>query len=102
MFNGTKANGELLENIINSTQKPLKSFNIANKSDRLNTKTFLEDSKTVEYIFNKGDNVLKNISNYLLKSNVDLLFVNRGNNNSIKPNIKDIINKLNCSLILTT
>jgi hypothetical protein len=104
LFNDTTPNGELIKNIINSTQKPIKAFNIANNSDRLNKETFLTDSKTVEYIFSKGDNVLKNISNYLIKSNVDLLFVNRekNNSNSINPSIKDVINKLNCSLILTT
>jgi nucleotide-binding universal stress UspA family protein len=96
LFNYSKTEDDFSENIIRSTQSPLKAFNIANNSDSLNNKMFLKDTKNVEYIFSEGDNVLKNISNYLLKSNVNLLFVNR------KKNIKDVINKLDCSLILTT
>lgn len=104
LFNYSKTNDDFSENIIRSTETPLKAFNIENNSDSLKRETFLKDNKTVEYVFSKGDDVLKNISNYLLKSNVNLLFVNRqkNNRNSIKPNIKDVINKLNCSLILTT
>jgi nucleotide-binding universal stress UspA family protein len=96
LFNYSKTNDVFSENIIRSTQSPLKAFNIANNSDSLNNETPLKDTKTVEYVFSEGDNVLKNISNYLLKSNVNLLFVNR------KQNIKDVINKLDCSIILTT
>ncbi|MGK0446725.1 MAG: hypothetical protein ACJA2M_000494 [Polaribacter sp.] len=96
LFNYSKTNDVFSENIIRSTQRPLKAFNIGNNSDSLNNETPLKDTKTIEYVFSEGDNVLKNISNYLLKSNVNLLFVNR------KKNIKDVINKLDCSLILTT
>jgi hypothetical protein len=96
LFNYSKTNDVFSKNIIRSTQSPLKAFNIANNSDSLNNETPLKDTKTIEYVFSEGDNVLKNISNYLLKSNVNLLFVNR------KENIKDVINKLDCSLILTT
>jgi nucleotide-binding universal stress UspA family protein len=96
LFNYSKTNDIFSENIIRSTKSPLKAFNIANNSDSLNNETPLKDTKTVEYVFSEGDNVLKNISNYLLKSNINLLFVNR------KQNIKDVINKLDCSLILTT
>ena len=104
LFNYSKTDDDFSENIKRSTQNPLKAFNIANNLDSSNNKTFLKDSETVEYVFSEGDNVLKNISNYLLKSNVNLLFVNRqkNNSNSIKQNIKDVINKLDCSLILTT
>ena len=96
LFNYSKTDDDFSENIIRSTQSPVKAFNIANNSDFLNNKTRLKDTENVEYVFSEGDNVLKNISNYLLKSNVNLLFVNR------KKNIKDVINKLDCSLILTT
>ncbi len=104
LFNYSKTDDDFSENIKRSTQNSLKAFNIANNLDSSNNKTFLKDSETVEYVFSEGDNVLKNISNYLLKSNVNLLFVNRqkNNSNSIKQNIKDVINKLDCSLILTT
>ncbi|KGL62524.1 universal stress protein [Polaribacter sp. Hel1_85] len=103
VFNYTKSKNIFSENIINSTEKPLTSFTISGSSSNLKEETPLKDTKIVEYVFEKGDNVLKNISNYLSKSDVNLLFVNRENNDStsLKPNIKNVINNINCSLILT-
>ncbi|MFK8059732.1 MAG: universal stress protein, partial [Polaribacter sp.] len=65
---------------------------------------FLKNKKTVEYVFSKGDDIIKNISNYLLKSNINLLFINREEKNTKSTNLalKEVINKLDCSLILTT
>ena len=96
VFNYSNTDDDFSENIIRAAQSPLKAFNIANSSESLNNETFLKDTEKVEFVFSEGDNVLKNISNYLVKSNINLLFVNR------KKNIKDVINKLDCSLILTT
>tara|TARA_B110000285_G_scaffold218003_1_gene266990 strand:- start:1250 stop:2014 length:765 start_codon:yes stop_codon:yes gene_type:complete len=96
VFNYSNTDDDFSENIIRAAQSPLKAFNIANSSESLNNKTFLKDTEKVEFVFSEGDNVLKNISNYLVKSNINLLFVKR------KKNIKDVINKLDCSLILTT
>jgi len=96
VFNYSNTDDDFSENIIRAAQSPLKAFNIANSSESLNNETFSKDTEKVEFVFSEGDNVLKNISNYLVKSNINLLFVNR------KKNIKDVINKLDCSLILTT
>ena len=103
VFNQTIPNNIFTENILSSSQKPLTSFKIADNSNNLKEETILKDSKIVEYVFEKGDNVIKNISNYLSKSDVNLLFVNRENHNSTskKQNIKNVINNINCSLILT-
>jgi len=99
LFNNTKANSKLVESILNSTQKPLKSFKIAENSHPLKEEL---GNKTVEYTFVKGDNVLKDISNYLSKSKISLLFVDRKKGNLMNTNIKDVINTIDCSLILTT
>ena len=102
-FNDIKANGKFVDNIINSSQKALRSYKIAENSNPIKNEEFLNNKKIVEYVFEKGDNAIKNISNYLSKSNVNLLFVNRKNESikSIKPNIKDVINNIDCTLILT-
>lgn len=57
--------------------------------------------KTVEYVFPKGDNALKDNSNYLSKSKIDLLFVDRKKENLKTTNIKDVLNTLDCSILLT-
>jgi vacuolar-type H+-ATPase subunit I/STV1 len=104
IFNDTKFNTIFEEDILKSSQKPIISFKISENSNNLKEEIITENDKTIEYVFEKGDNVIKNISNYLSKSNVNLLFVNRenDNHNSVTPTINDVINKLNCSLILTT
>ncbi len=99
LFNNTKINNKLTKSIINSTQKILKTFKIEEKTNSLKKES---DKKTVEYIFAKGNNVIKDISHYLSKSKINLLFVDRKKENLININIKDIINTLDCSLILTT
>jgi nucleotide-binding universal stress UspA family protein len=104
LFNNTNTYNRFTEEIISSTQKPLTTFSIADNPKTVKKETFLKDIKTVEYVFEKGDNVMNNISNYLSKSNINLLFVNResGSEIPVKPNINQVINHLNCSLILTT
>lgn len=104
VFNPQKYNTVFAENILSSSQKPLTCFKILDNSINLKEEPFSKDKKTIEYVFEKGDNAIKNISNYLSKSNINLLFVNRGkeNSNSTETNINDVINTLNCSLILTT
>jgi len=97
LFNSTSANSKFTDKIINSTQKPLKSFKISENSYSLKDSL---GKNTVEYVFAKGDNVIKNISNYLSKSKINLLFVDRKKENLIYTNIKDVINNLDCSLLL--
>ncbi len=99
LFNSTSANSKFTDKIINSTQKSLKSFKISENSHSLKDNL---GKNTVEYVFTKGDNVIKNISNYLSKSKINLLFVDRKKENLINTNIKDVINTLDCSLLLTT
>tara|TARA_R110002049_G_scaffold80402_2_gene204457 strand:- start:11070 stop:11855 length:786 start_codon:yes stop_codon:yes gene_type:complete len=91
------------ETIVSYSDKSLTSFCI--NDDKLGSKNINDTSKKiVEFVFEKGDNVIKNISNYLSKSKVNVLFINREKQelNSVKPNIKSIIKNLDCSLILTT
>ena len=104
LFNSVNTSDKFSKNIINSTQKPLTAFKISNNPSILKEEQILNDKKTVEYVFEKGDSVIKNISNYLSKSNINLLFISRekDNTNSTKQNIKYVINNLDCSLILTT
>jgi len=62
LFNRAKVNSKFTNYIINSTEKPIKSFKIAEDSHSLKEEL---GEKTVEYVFPKGDNVFENISNYL-------------------------------------
>ena len=102
LLNQVESNNIFIKSVLNSSQKPLTSFKTKDNSIKLKEEAVLKDKKIIEYVFEKSDNVIKNISNYLSKSNVNLLLVQREKDNSNKSNIKEAINNLNCSLILTT
>ena len=92
-----------MKNIIDSTEKPLKFFKILENSTTLKKESFLDDKKTVEYVFERNNSIIKNISNYLSKNNINLVLVERDKNNKnlTESKIKDVIKNLDCSLILT-
>jgi len=102
LFNNSITNDAFLREIIESTKKPLNYFKIVESLTTTNGENILNNN-TIEYAFVKGSSVVKNISNYLSKSNVDLLCINRVNSISgtTKTNLSNLISKLDCSLILT-
>ena len=99
-------NLEFTKNLLENTQKPLKSFMLVKNSNEKN-QVSLNDKETVEYVFEENDNAIKNISNYLSKSNINLLYIDREtkkNKNSkhvLKSDINNLISNFNVSLLLT-
>lgn len=102
LFNNSITNDAFLQEIIGSTKKPLNYFKIVENLSTSNDQKVLNNNK-IEYAFVKGSNVIKNVSNYLTKSNVNLLCISRNNSisGSVKTNLNELINKLDCSLIIT-
>ena len=100
------SNLEFTKNLLENTQKPLKSFKLV---ENLNKKSqvSLNDKETVEYVFEANDNAIKNISNYLSKSNINLLCIDRGtekdknNKHLLRSDINSLISNFNVSLLLT-
>lgn len=80
--------------LVSFAVKPLKSFQIHNNAKFKNE--IANPEKIIEYIFEEGDNALKNIDNYLVKNKIQLLFVPRE-----KRKISNLLNHINCSLMLT-
>ncbi len=94
------------DDLIKQTDEPLKSFRIVNSSNNTPIETDNPATKkTVEYVFEHNDNTISNLSNYLSKSSINLLCVDRSVNNGntalIKSDIKNIVNKTNVSMLLT-
>lgn len=96
------SNLKFAKDLIEHTQKPLKSFKIVqNSNDLEETQSFL-DKKMIEYVFDKNDNSIKNISNYVSKNNINLMCINRNEkNNPNSLDIKEVISKLNVSLLVS-
>ena len=83
-------------------KKPLISFQV--KSDTVTDQN--KDSKPenmVEFVFENGDNTLTNMSKYMSKNNVQLLFVNRERDKTKEAKYKfgNLAKELNCSIMLT-
>lgn len=87
-------------------KKPLISFKFVNKSDNINEKKINTDSKFVEYVFERNDSSIQNLSNYVTKSNINLLLVDNNFEKGIQngglnqSDVKSVINQLNIPLIL--
>ncbi|SFZ90450.1 Nucleotide-binding universal stress protein, UspA family [Flaviramulus basaltis] len=100
------SNLEFTKNLLENTHKPLKSFKLVKNSNEKN-QVSLNDMETVEYVFEENDNAIKNISNYLSKSNINLLCIDRENEKNknskhvLKSDINNLINNFNVSLLLT-
>ena len=90
------------EELLEQSQKPLKSFKIANKaSNKQVEEAKIVDKKVVEYVFEKNDTVVKSISSYLSKSKVNLLLMDRQWKGSKEFDMKKAINNLDVSLLLS-
>lgn len=87
------SNLEFADDLIGNSQKPLKSFNIVSTSNTKKGPQPSSDGKTVAYVFEKNDNSIKNVSNYVSKNNINLLCINRKHN--------DAINKLEVSVLVS-
>ncbi len=107
LLNDVNGSLEYVKKLVKHSKVPLKSFKIANNSDILSGSNLFEDKKTIEYVFEKSDNTIANISNYLSKNNINLLCVNRDNKKAtnklslMESDIKEVINKLNVSLLFS-
>ncbi|MRI01350.1 hypothetical protein GH721_12480 [Kriegella sp. EG-1] len=74
------------QDLFHHTKKPIKSFKILQDANTTG-KDVNQNKNTIEYVFEKNDNAIQSISNFILKSNLNLICLNRDN---IK---KDNINK---------
>lgn len=85
-----------IEKFVYFTKKPVKSFQVI--SSKSSKKETAPSSKTAGFVFEKGDNKLKQLNNYLSTNNINLLFVNKGETTF---KLSNFANKIDCSLILT-
>ncbi|QOD59712.1 universal stress protein [Polaribacter haliotis] len=83
-----------METLASYSNKPLKSFQINPVEKKISN-----PNNTVEFVFEGGDNTIKNVNNYLSKNKIDLLFLNR--EKETKSKIGGILNNLNCSLMVS-
>lgn len=104
----TSLNLTFSDRLIKHSEKPLKSFKILKNTNDFKNKTENNYNQDVtEYVFEHNENSVKNLSSYLSKSNINLLFIdrvkpgNKSQSNPISSNINDVISKINVSFLLS-
>lgn len=107
MLNNNRSlfNLNFIDDLLSQTSEPIRSFSIGEKLNKTEENEDVSNHKVIDYVFEKNDNALKTVSNYLVKNNVNLLCVDRDENiinkRSSKSEIKDVVNKTNISIFLT-
>lgn len=101
VFHGTNESLKigLLEELMKQSSRPLKSFKIANRTSKVSEEAQL-DHPIVEYTFEPQDNAINNMSTYLTRTNVDLLFVDLEDAAKANINVKNVIGKFNVPFLL--
>ena len=94
-------NPDLANSILSHTHKPLKAFKTEHDSGQSTPSTNFKDMKTVELVFDNGSNSIKSLSNYLRKSDVNLLCIDRGNTANNKSHLKNVISNVNVCLLIS-
>ena len=70
---------DFIESLIAVSKNPPKVFKTLEKSSSEKENSSYFSKKTIEYVFEKGDNTLKNIANYSTKSKTNLVFLEKLN-----------------------
>ena len=96
-------NATFTDNLIAHTDTPIKSFKVVNKTDSATTSGTVSANGTVDYVFEDGDKVVKNISKYLTINKINLLLISRENKYPfIHSTINGNIDYFNNSILLDT
>lgn len=108
-LNGVKPSASLSfsKDLVEHSIKPLKAFKIVEQTKLKKSEPDTSPSETIEFVFEKDENSVKNLSKYLKKNSINLLCVERNPNTTA--NLVDIIgsdpnkalSKLKVSLLFT-
>lgn len=98
-------NIDFAKELIENSKKPLKSFKIIKNANVTYEKPVVNNKNIIEYVFEQGDNALNNLSKYVSMSNINLLFVDRTNNNNtnssmMESDIQSVMDNYNISLLV--
>lgn len=98
---------EVAMDLMAHARKPIKSFKFVKNSVARKKKQFPSDTGTIEYAFEYNEGNVNNFSRYLMKNNIDLLYVDRGvkdsdNNTNLKnSDLKNIMKKIKIPLLIS-
>jgi len=106
MLNGSRKifNTGLSKALMTHTATPLKSFKIISSQNEETEVSDVMEDKVIEYKFEQNDNALTTLSSYLIKSNINLLCVDRNEKqkkNTQEMPLYEVVNKINVSVLVS-
>lgn len=84
------------------SKEPIKYFRVVKNSEVYKETHHNLKEEKIEYVFEENDSIVKSISTYLSKSNVNLLCLTKNKKDDNTAFLKKIINDTKVSLLLTT
>lgn len=98
---------EFYDRLMGRSKKPLKSFSFIDSSKTKDLSPKASNANRVEFVFEKGENAMKNLSKYLSKNSINLLCVDRNqeqssrNNTTIISELKNLMGHSQVSLLVS-
>ena len=88
----TEYNIPCINSIISNTNRPICSFSVTDSTTEIIVESDKSKENIVSFVFDKNDQTLKTMSNYMYKNDVNLLLVDRKSaaNNSTSLSISDL------------
>ncbi len=93
-------NTPLAEKLMAQVKDPLKSFTLAKGAKPKSKGSELAGISSIDYVFEHNDNAINNLSKYITKSQVNLLFVQRNPNNSWDSSVIRAINGIDVNVMM--
>lgn len=95
-------NIDFANDLMSHAKKPLKSFKILNSDSDFKTTSKDHEFKTIDFVFEKNDSTINNLTNYLSKNKINLFCMSRENQSSKSTVLNsEVIKKLNVSLLFS-
>ena len=98
--NGQALNNPIAEKLLKQSRDPLKSFSITKGPATSTTGSELDGVSNIAYVFEHNDNAINNLSQYITRSKVDLLLVERNRMNSWDSSVKKAISDLHVNVLM--
>jgi len=97
---------DVFEDLLPSIEEPIKSFSFSGMNQNAIADGATLDKKVISYVFEKGENSLNNLSNYVSKNNINLLWLEYDDANSQNTvtdykELNSVIGKLDVPILMT-
>lgn len=96
---------KVYESLLENVQRPIRSFSFVEGGKASAKSSALENQEVVQYVFEHNENTLGNLSNYLSKNNINLLWFERSKQDDntvdlLSKNLRKVIDKVQLPILL--